>query len=160
MEVEKLNRDIIQNRELYESLPNPHIANALLAGTLRNGSLSAYTVAVTYSTRIIAHAEVEYRNIRENPAQLSDVVLGKGDIWREFLDRRSDRAQKEWSEWEASTSQHKGEDQDVDMAIWFAKMTIKYHTPRSDVGGKIDAIEIDQGGRIRWIERKPHCPER
>lgn len=31
-------------------------------------------------------------------------------------------------------------------------------TPTKDVGGKIDAIEIEKGA-IHWIARKPNCPE-
>ncbi len=50
----------------------------------------------------------------------------------------------------------KTSDESALLAIRLADLTAAL-TPTKNVGGKIDAIEIEKGA-LHWIARKPNCP--
>jgi len=43
--------------------------------------------------------------------------------------------------------------------IRLVQLSILYTTHRDEIGGKIDALELWNNGRIHWVARKENCPE-
>ena len=46
---------------------------------------------------------------------------------------------------------------DARMANRMVELIIKYTTYPEYVHGPIEAMELDKGGTVRWIQRKPNC---
>jgi hypothetical protein len=43
--------------------------------------------------------------------------------------------------------------------VRLVQLSISYTIPKGYVGGKIDALELWNSGRVHWLSRKPNCPE-
>lgn len=50
-------------------------------------------------------------------------------------------------------------DADARMAIRLTELIIKYADHPENVHGPVDAVEVDNGGTMRWVQRKPNCPQ-
>ena len=80
---------------------------------------------------------------------------GLTDIFKEYVDKASQRAKDEAELW--SLSQRP--DTEMRWLIRLVDLTIEYDLTHQ-VGGKIDVIELWKDGSIHWIQRKPECPEK
>jgi hypothetical protein len=94
------------------------------------------------------------------PETMTYTVLGIGSTTvNELFAATSERARnasldilKEAKTWPSG-------EKDVRMAIKIAEFVTKYTDFPDDIGGPIDAAELDKGGTIRWIQRKPACKD-
>jgi hypothetical protein len=80
-------------------------------------------------------------------------ALGMTEIAYEFGKPITERAKAE-----AKKLNPKDADPDVARTLWLVDMVIKYHDG-NEVGGAVDAVELSRDG-VRWIARKPNCPEK
>lgn len=83
-------------------------------------------------------------------------AIGVTDIVVEFADTSSDRAKREAAEWKPP----KGTppiDYDAIKTMRMVELTIQHRTG-NDVGGPVDAVQLNRDGSIRWYARKKNCP--
>jgi hypothetical protein len=86
-------------------------------------------------------------------------AIGETDITQEFTTLASERARKEAKEWRPPDGS-KPADYDILRTMRLVELTIKYHLSDaggSDVGGPIDAVEMDKNGSVRWFAAKKNC---
>jgi hypothetical protein len=98
------------------------------------------------------------------PTQITPEVcppcaLGKSAIAMEFLELTSPRARAANERWVQETKRLSDYERDIRSAIRLVNLTIAYHPNSNDVGGPVDALALRAEGQVRWIQRKPECPE-
>lgn len=101
----------------------------------------------------------------EDPAPILNnkigyLVLG-GDtphiLATEFFDVFTTRSKAEHMAIAKLSKASPPQDADALMVIGLVQFIIKYTDRPEEIGGPIDAAEIDKGGTIRWIQRKDSC---
>ena len=89
--------------------------------------------------------------------QMAYTSVGSGQqLVSEFAGLSSERAQAEWIATQNQKINWPSEEADVRMAMRLVQLVIKYDTDK-DVGGPIDAVELNKGGTVHWIQRKSNC---
>jgi hypothetical protein len=83
-------------------------------------------------------------------------AIGKVQIEEEFLDLTSERARNEAESWKPPKDS-KPADYDIFRIMRFVELTIKYRGV--DVGGAIDAVQMDKDGSVHWFANKKNCAE-
>jgi len=77
---------------------------------------------------------------------------GETDIFMEFTQATSQRAQAEREDWSKRPNKSL-----IMYVIRMVDLTIAYGP--DDVGGKVDALEMTRDGKVTWKQRKCNCPE-
>jgi hypothetical protein len=91
------------------------------------------------------------------PDTLTYAVFG-GDfpIFLEFYEATSKRAKAEKIITTKQSKKWPFYDADARLVMRYVELMIKY-VERPGLGGPIDAVEINKGSLLRWIQRKPNC---
>jgi hypothetical protein len=123
------------------------LTNAVFAFADQN-SVAVETVSVVFENGIAS--------VRTIPCPAGIICFGgRIAIATEFQNQTSLRAAKEHQEWAAS---HPGlPDSDIVRLIRYVDLTINYDQT-GDVGGAIDALELDAKSGMHWVQRKSNCP--
>ncbi len=79
-------------------------------------------------------------------------------VANELLDRKSDRAREEVARWRTQLSALNKAEWEGAMTVWSVDFVLK-NVRSGEIGGPVDAVELSSDGRIRWIQRKPNCPD-
>ncbi len=87
----------------------------------------------------------------------SNCLIGEPEIADEFINLRSDRALKEAKNWRLPKTTDPA-DYDLLKAMRYVALTIRYHIG-GDVGGDLDAVEMDKDGSVRWYAKKDNCAD-
>jgi hypothetical protein len=138
----------------YANTNDGIVTTGVLAGKERDGSVWLRAMMITYSSS-------EGLSLRKNVLTSNDpptayFAVGKSDIFTEFEgDKTSDRAIAERRSWKRLKL--KGRPFDRFKARRLVELTVLYHTPRTDVGGDVDEIELIGTGKPHWIQVKPQC---
>jgi hypothetical protein len=69
----------------------------------------------------------------------------------------SERAKKEKAITTKESKKWRHDEMDVRLIVRVMRLVLKYSDHPEYVGGPIDAAQLDKGGTIRWIQRKPNC---
>ena len=154
---------IVRNETfLYERIPQQVLdaatdgvlTEAMFGSTADDGSLTLI------STDIVVHAGGSPPVTAEIGMELppgSVGVIGKKDIFSEFFQATSERAKAEAARWEVESASFPPEDSELFRMIRLIDLTITYDQS-GEVGGPIDALELEHGKGIRWRQRKAICP--
>jgi hypothetical protein len=80
---------------------------------------------------------------------------------REFLAGKTDRAIKEAEEWNRKMLAMAPDQRDVRKAIRLVELSITYHpaAQMADIGGKIDAVQLEPSRTITWVQNEKKCPQ-
>jgi hypothetical protein len=81
--------------------------------------------------------------------------IGETSIFMEFVSQTSHRAKDEARAWKPPKNS-RPEDLDIIKTMRLVELTIKLFG--QDVGGKIDAVQMNHEGKVRWFARKKNCP--
>jgi hypothetical protein len=95
------------------------------------------------------------------PDHRASVVIGTREalaLWDELVNEKSDRARASTDKFGADHSSMRGPELLGAAAVAGLEFVLKY-AQSEDIGGSIDAIEMNSGGDIYWIQRKANCPE-
>lgn len=83
---------------------------------------------------------------------------GEDQLFLEFTHATTRRARAELAATNELAKKWPPAEADVRVAMRLVELIIKYDTDHY-VGGPIDAVELDKGGTIRWIQRKSNCKD-
>lgn len=81
-------------------------------------------------------------------------AIGEIEIEQEFVNLTSERAKEETKSWRPP-EKSRPEDYDMLRTMRLVDLTIKYHD--GDVGGRVDAVQMDKDGTVRWFAIKENC---
>lgn len=128
------------------------LTDTLIGGLDANGQLVLYLTRLTYADTGIAPIFS-----RTDPAKRPILyrAIGEPDVVNEFVDVTSDRAKKEAQAWKPPKGSHPA-DYDILKAMRLVQLTINYGP--GDVGGKIEAVELDRDGTLHWFANPNNCP--
>jgi hypothetical protein len=91
---------------------------------------------------------------------ISYLVLGEGTtIFHEFFDAATPRARAETVITRKQSKKWSRSEADARMVIRMTELIIQYADYPDYVHGPVDAAEIDKGGTVHWIQRKPNCTD-
>jgi hypothetical protein len=82
-------------------------------------------------------------------------AIGEIEIFKEFIGGTSQRAMDEARTWKPP-KRSRPENFDILKTMRFVELTISLHGV--DVGGPIDALQLNKDGTVRWFARKKNCP--
>jgi hypothetical protein len=95
------------------------------------------------------------------PDHRAAVVIGTREalaLWDELTNEKSERARESTDKFGADHASMRGPELLGAVAVAGLEFVLKY-AQSGDIGGPIDAIEMNFGGDIHWIQRKANCPE-
>jgi hypothetical protein len=146
-------------RQVIAATDNGILTVAYVGGIDVPGYLIAFQVNITFDN--IRRPPVQYRvePILCGSAQGCYSAAGQTDVFTEYTGFRSDRAKLEslsWNSGRAFSRTFQPKDLDIIRTIRLVDLTLAFHKG-SDVGGKIDAVELSRDGKIRWFARKQNC---
>jgi hypothetical protein len=107
-------------------------------------------------TTVSLHGDVVSYEARGVGCPNSLCPLGDTAIAEEFINKTSPRAKSEATRWKPPTKS-KPEDYEILKTMRFVQLAIRYGGPDSDVGGKVDAVEMEKSGNVRWFAIKNNC---
>ena len=94
------------------------------------------------------------------PDYLNIAGCGNIDVLQQFTPPKTQANQAEVEQWKQLTGDVKAQ-----IAVRLVNLTIAREKPEPfgghqvvPVGGPVDAAEIQRGGAVKWIQRKPSCP--
>jgi hypothetical protein len=129
------------------------ITTGILAGIEADGTPWLHSLKINYS--ILVGLRYQGYVMRSNDPPTAYYNLGKSEIAMEFEESKSSkRAIRERARW--GRMKLNGLDFDRFKTRRLVELTIQFHPDRSEVGGRIDEIELDPKG-IRWIALKQNC---
>jgi hypothetical protein len=125
-----------------------------------DGSISAFVKAVY---RPGAQGQTEWDLYPRNES-MSFFSFGSDtatNIAQELIDEKTDRAIKEARKWERDTVAIPSDQIDWRKAIRLVELTIYYHplADKAEIGGKVDAVQLETGRGITWVQNEKKCPE-
>jgi hypothetical protein len=137
--------------DFMDAVKNGHglLTRAILGGLNDNGILLLSVANVRFQDGAV----VSTSEAIECPGGFC--AIGASDIEQEFVNRTSARAKKEAQQWKPPVKS-KVADYDILKTMRLVELTIKYQRGK-DVGGPIDAVEMDRFGRVRWFAVKKNC---
>jgi hypothetical protein len=92
--------------------------------------------------------------------EMNYLVIGDGAVlFNEFFYATSKRAKREKAVTLKESKNWPWDETDTRMLIRVIQLAIHYSGNQGHLGGKIDAAQLYKGGTIRWIQRKPNCPD-
>ncbi|MGA9390873.1 MAG: hypothetical protein WBV69_10545 [Candidatus Sulfotelmatobacter sp.] len=148
----------------YDSLIPRHVYIAgIFAGLGPNVDLQGTHIRVD---RGESSRPIERHMIYTTPVELplSDTMgylslSGQTEILNEFIGTGSARAKIERAITLKESKRWPIFDSDARMVIRLTELVIKYWNHPELAHGPVDAVEIDKGGSVRWIQRKPNCTD-
>jgi hypothetical protein len=139
----------------YSSNNAGHILTGVLAGIEDDKQPWLRAVMVNFSSAA-GFSHQSYTLISNDPPT-AYYFLGKPAIGLEFeRDKSSSRAVKERASWNRENLT--GPSLDRFKARRLVELTIMYHSPKTEVGGAVDEVELDASG-VRWLHVKPNCTQ-
>ena len=84
-------------------------------------------------------------------------VLGQNQVADEYLNLTSQRAKADVDRWEQENVGLPEIERARRRAVNLVEATIA-HDPTRHVGGPVDVLELHAGQKVRWLRRKPWCP--
>lgn len=130
------------------------LTEALVGGLDSGGRLVLYGTAIEYSDLGFGGFILSNTGTPVCP-DAPYCFLGEYEIAREFVNLASDRAKKEAHKWKPPKNSSPL-DYDILKAMRLVELTEQYGP--ADVGGPIDAVELDKDGTLRWFYNKKNCP--
>jgi hypothetical protein len=134
---------------------NGHLTGAENGGLDRNGELVLFQTLVVYDGSQSHPATYSTTAISPSSCPHSFCAVGNAAEFREFIDLTSERAKNEIESWKPGANANPA-DYDILRTIRLVDLVIRYGG--NDVGGKVDAVQLDRNGSIRWFARKDNCP--
>lgn len=132
------------------------LTQAYFAGLDSDGKLSLYFVKITFDATNPLPINFGVQKIEK--CLLNDFCfIGETEVVSEFLGLTSDRAKREAATWKPAKG-FAPSDYDLLRTIRLVDLTITYHQGIKDVGGPIDAVQLNGDGSLRWFARKRNCP--
>jgi hypothetical protein len=129
---------------------NDILTQAYFAG-IENGEPVLYWTTVSFGGILITP------QVRKITCPLQHFcAIGRTAISTEFTGLTSQRAKGEAVSWKPSPKADLA-DYDLLRTIRLVDLTIAYRWER-DVGGPIDAVQLNRDGSLRWFQRKDNCP--
>jgi hypothetical protein len=143
-----------QNKELVLKAAKPpsYVLTSGIFATARQGNIG-------FAVRELTLDGAQVRIIQSKCGPDHYCGAGQTDVFLEFVRQSSPRAVAEFKSWaESSVAESKRRSIDLRTlyAIRLAELTIAYDSTGT-VGGRVDAIEIEQDGTVRWAQVKPCC---
>ncbi len=155
--------ELVRSRveELYEAQPNKVIDNAvkgLLTSAVFSGLNADASIVVLLVQITVGEKGIEV----VGPKQITTNTcppcgIGRSDIFLEFFQKTSERARDEAARWDIRKRQLSKAEFDRLWTIRFVDLTILLYPNPDEVGGIIDALELNRHG-VTWIQRKDSCP--
>jgi hypothetical protein len=158
--------------EKWQSLYRIHPKHVTDAVAVEHGGLTtAYFAGLGGTTRQLQliKSHVSFDQSNEQPFSGTSAIaseclntlcaMGTLDVAKEYILQTSDRARKEWAQWDDKTGPFAGPDGKVRVTMRLVDLTIAFHQGEDKVGPPIDAVELAADGTIRWVARKQQCPE-
>jgi hypothetical protein len=81
-------------------------------------------------------------------------AIGETQIASEFILLETDRAKKEYTQWENTVKGKSPEKQASLRTIDLVRLSIKYPPPDNGIGPPIHALTLKSGGRVQWVSGK------
>lgn len=131
---------------------NGILTRAMIGGVNDDGSLLLVETIITFQEGVLQYPSPITHTL-ECPK--SYCAIGEVEIEQEFVNLTSKRAKKEARKWKPPKKSNPA-DFDILRAMRLVELTIQYHEG-NDVGGKIDAVEMDKDGSMRWFAIKDNC---
>jgi hypothetical protein len=125
---------------------------AEIGGLNSDGALILLQVRILYG-KGLTPISYEIGQVTECPK--SYCAIGEVEIVQEFINVTSKRAKKEAKKWKPLKKSSPA-DYDILRTMRLVELTIRYHQG-NDVGGKVDAVEMDKDGSVRWFAIKENC---
>lgn len=135
----------------------------IFAGLERDGRVSVAVAHVDYGSPMKgfivspASSYLMYTDITDIPETTS---YGMPEIVHNISEGKTDFAKVEQSGIRELRRTLPPDKLDRYLVIRLVDLTIAFHPKQEFVGGKIDAIELREGGTVQWIQRKDTCPDR
>ncbi|MGH9344038.1 MAG: hypothetical protein ACRD19_09785 [Terriglobia bacterium] len=149
-----------------ENSGNRALDCTLFAGVEPSGSLSLVRARLFYGKPADgAPATVRYKIEvipleSPTPGYLNIAGCGNIDVLQQFTPPKTQPNQAEVEQWKLFTGDVKAQ-----IAVRLVNLTIACEKAEPfgghevvPVGGPVDAAEIERGGSVKWIQRKPSCP--
>jgi len=156
-----LNDELARNPEpILRGKRNDVLTYAMFAGLARQAGLTIYRAQL----RCACSGTVKRAVLSIDPVALETSTMGRfgseegADIADELLYRKSERAREEIARWKIQLNGVDKAEQEGAVTVWAAEFVVKY-VRSEEIGGPVDAVEMTSDGRIRWIRRKPNCPD-
>jgi hypothetical protein len=130
---------------------NGVLTRAMIGGFDDNGALILLQAIITFQESVLANVSSTVQ-ILDCPR--SYCAIGEIEVEQEFVNLTSKRAKKEAKKWKPP-KKSKLEDYDILRTMRLVELTIQYHG--DDVGGRIDAVQMDKDGSVRWFAIKENC---
>jgi len=144
---------LVSPQQVQKVTANNGIITQAYFGGIENGELVLYKSVI----RLFAGQVVpdEIRKIFKCSAN-NFCAIGETEIVEEFDGLTSQRAREEVATWKPSNT-FAPSDYDLLRTARLVDLTIAYHQG-IDVGGPIDAVQLNRDGSLRWFPRKENCP--
>jgi hypothetical protein len=141
--------------------PNGILTDALFGGLDAGGNLVLFVAEIVASPGPLSG--IEGRVWQGDCASHHNFCAdGSPEIAFEFADQTSERAKVEAAQWEPGkwkpTKGFSSDDRDMLWTMRMVELTIQYHKG-GDVGGPVDAVQLNRDGSVRWYARKQNCQE-
>jgi hypothetical protein len=134
---------------------NGILTMAFFGGEGMNGNLVLFQTSVVLNENNIQPVRFVTWKVPSCPL-LNYCSIGEVEVLVEFVNLTTPRAKEEAKNWNPS-SLHNPADYDLLKTVRLVDLTIAYHQGR-DVGGPIDAVQLNRDGSLRWFQRKENCP--
>jgi hypothetical protein len=131
---------------------NEVLTIAEIAGLDNDGTFILFQIRIFFKKGVSPAIFPEVRQILDCPK--SFCAIGEVGIKDEFCNLASKRAKKEAKKWKPPKKSSPA-DYDILRTKRLVELTIQYHD--DDVGGPVDAVQLDRDGTVRWIAPKENC---
>jgi hypothetical protein len=127
------------------------VQNVVLVVGDDDGTLILFQTDVTYQEGVLGNAVSTTRQVT---CPKSYCAIGEVAIVDEFVNLTSERAKEETQSWKPPKKSDP-KDYDILKTIRLVELTIQYHN--DDVGGSVDAVQMDKDGGVHWFAIKKNC---
>jgi hypothetical protein len=154
----------IRPEEKAELIPRTFYLTGLFAGISPSGDTEIAKVNVepvvvngkeVFGFNIPSDNSVEVPPVAD---KMNYIVVGReAGLFNELFYATSERAKREKAITTKESKKWRHDEMDVRLIVRVLGLILKYSDHPEYVGGPIDAAQLDKGGTIRWIQRKPNC---
>jgi hypothetical protein len=158
---EHVTDELTRNPEpILRDKKNDVLTYAMFAGPNRQGELVTYRVRLRCDCSAgPKRAVLDIEQQSPQPGTMGRFGSEEAaDIADELLSRKSERARLELAGWKSRLAGMNRAEWESAMTVWAADFVIR-NASTKDIGSPVDAVEMSSSGAIRWIQRKPNCPE-
>jgi hypothetical protein len=132
---------------------NGVLTRSIIGGLDNDGLLMLLRITIAFHEGIFAADTVQIPSC--DACSKPYWAIGQVEVEQEFVDLTSQRARSEVKTWRPPKESNLA-DYDILRTMRLVELTIQYHKG-NDVGGKIDAVEMDKDGSMRWFAIKENC---